>query len=545
MALDYFKAKEAGYSDEDIAAYYAQEKGVDYNKAIAAGYAPLEIIGGLGYGMDVTNPTTNWDAFTRGLERGVTGTTRGVGQVMTKVSGLERQAPGEDVVYDEMGNVISGGSAPSVQEVRTGETVKQADQRKELEYEIAKAQGNKVASYGGYIAGTLADPANIIGGLGTPTVKSLVKEGLITGGVQGFFDPLYGEADTYGTRAVNAAMGATGGGVIGAGFGKLLKKFGVIEKPEAPKVSDEIPTPSTKAMDDALNEPVTPKTGVEEPFTVPKQADEAAPAPVSQATPEDLAPPSLATPSFVPDPYTAKLPQGLSKAAPRYGRDVTGFQSDLDRALYIVRDSRGQRSKADAAYLNWVKQVTGIQDEGTIRRLGDDVLAHLKASGDVGNIPPSNLNIGSLRATVDQVGIPTPTSTITKPTAPYTGSVGTKLEAGINPESNAWNSLDNTSKNLYNMGRRFLEADLTGVKPRINPNEQLDAIRAVKSFAPDFKEKELPDLFKSYTKAMDDLYKVKGDDFEAPSLDKLLRQGLSDEDIAELINKGVFDGCTL
>lgn len=537
MAIDYFKAKQAGYSDEEIAQYIAQEKNVDYAAAIQAGYKPLEIIGGLDYGINVDKPITDWDAFTRGLERGITGTTRGVGQVMTKVSGLERQAPAEDIQYDPMGNVISGGTAPSVQEVRTGVNVEQADKQKELEYEIAKAQGSKAASYGGYIAGTLLDPANIITGLGQATVKSLATEGLIAGGVQGFFDPVYETEDTWGNRAVGAGMGAVTGGALGAGAGKLLKKFGFIEKDTPSVKADEVPEMSTKGAEDAINEPIIPK----------QEATVETPVVETPVAAADLTPPPLATPPIAPmanavDPYTATLPAGLSKAAPRYGRDVVGFNSDLDRALYIIRDSNGNRSKADAAYLNWVKKVTGIDDEATLRGLGDDVLAHLKATPDVGNIPPSNLAALRPQQAAPQA-IPVPE--IVKPTAPYQGSAGINLGNVIDPASNAWKVLDNPSKNLYNIGRRLLESDITGGKIKLTPVERMEAESFIKGIDPTLNELQRGEVVRSYAKVLDDLYSTKGADFQPPSLAKLMKQGIDEADMAELMAKGVFDGCDL
>jgi hypothetical protein len=481
------------------------------------------------FGVDTTKQITTGQAVTRGLERAVTGTTRGVGQVMTATSGLERTAPGEDAIYDEFGNVISGGTAPSVQEQATGETVKQADLRKEFEYELAKLQGNKAAAYTGYVLGTIADPANLIGGIGSATVRSIVAEGIIAGGVQGFFDPLYGQEDTFKNRAVGAAAGATGGAVLGLGLGKALKKLGWLEKEtptvkgkdgaDLPDVTDNV----AKEMDSKIAE-AAPTPKVEAPT---EQVDEVVPTP---SVTQDVTP---TVPTFL-DGYDATLPQGLNKAAPRYGRNVVGFESDLDRALYIIADG-AKRSAADQKYLDWAKTTTGIDDEATLRALGAQVRTVVKNTPDVGNIPRTNLTLPNA---------PVARAEIAMPTAPFAGTVD-KIGNSLNPESNAWVGLDNVSKNLYNIGRRFLDFDATGVKPRLLPLEQKQAYEVMKSIMPEMKANEMPDVFRSYAKVLDNLAEVRGNDFKAPSMEELMKNKISHEDFTELFNRGVFDGCAL
>lgn len=491
---------------------------------VPEGTNPDELLGSLGaqYGVDINKQITPLQAFERGVERGVTGTTRGVGQVMTKTSGQERVAPGEDIQYDAAGNVISGGTTPSVQEQRTKESVADADIRKEFEYELGKLQGNKFSSYAGYILGTIADPANLIGGLGKATVRTMAAEGVIAGGVQGFFDPNYSD-DTWSNRLISAAEGATGGGVIGGLLGKGMKKLGWIEKDAAKageKVADNITEDVggtvNKAMDDIMNPPKDET----------KLADEAIPA----ATPETKALDEV--PSTVnPEAYNATLPKDLQKSAPRYGRDVVSFASDLDRALYIVRDPL-KRSTRDADFMSWIKEVTGISDDMTIRRLGNEVKQHVKDTKDLGVIPPSNLSLN------------VPAKSIDLPTAPFSGVSG-KLDSGLNVDSNTWKSLDNVSQNLYNIGRKLLERDLTGMKAPISALEQKQAHDVMKAIDPSLKIDQMAEIFRGYAKAMDSLNKIKPDGWEAPSLGSFLKKGISHEDLTDLTAAGVFDGCPL
>lgn len=475
-------------------------------------------------GVDVTKQISTGEALSRGVERAVTGTTRGVGQVMTAVSGQERTAPGADAVYDEFGNIISTGTAPSVQEQATGETVKQADLRKEFEYELGKLQGNKAASYTGYVLGTLADPANLIGGLGTSTVRSIVTEGIIAGGVQGFFDPLYGSEDTMANRAVGAAAGATGGGVLGLGLGKALKKLGWLEK-ETPSVSgkagDEVSGVTdnvAKEMDSNIAEP-TPTPKVETPT---QAVDEVTPTPSTSA----------AADTAITDPYTAIFPKELGSPKPRAGKYELDFETDLDKALYII-GNRKTLSKADEKFVNWAMSVTGKTREEVLQAAA--ALRKLEAvvNDETGRVTVPKSNLFNFAPKV-----------IETPTAPFAGTTA-KLGNGLNPESNAWLGLDNVSKNLYNIGRRFLDYDATGIKPRLLPVEQKQAYDVMKAINPELKQNDMPDIFRSYAKVLDNLAEIKGKDFKAPSMEELMKNKLSHEDFTELFDRGVFDGCAL
>lgn len=90
------------------------------------------------------------------------------------------------------------------------------------------------------------------------------------------------------------------------------------------------------------------------------------------------------TPPAGPLPQSAAqsltLPKELAGAKPRYGYGSKLFQldfkSDLDKALYII--SQPKPSKADAAYLDLVKQATGLS-EAKARALGQTVRNRIKA----------------------------------------------------------------------------------------------------------------------------------------------------------------------
>ena len=488
---------------------------------VPVGTNPDELLGALGaqYGVDINKPITPMQAISRGIERGVTGTTRGVGQVMTKVSGQERVAPGEDIQVDPAGNVISGGTAPSVQEQRTKQSVADTDIRKELEYELGKLQGHSGAAMTGYAIGTVLDPANFIGGLGSATVKSLIAEGVITGGVQGFFDPNYSD-DTWGNRAISAGMGATGGGVLGGVFGKVFKKLGWIEG-EGAKAAGKVTEDVTGS--------VVGDTG--------KVMDEGIPTPKTETKAAETAPTTetkVEGTTTVTDPYTAKFdPKVQGSPKPRLGQYELDFESDLDKALYII-GNRKTLSKADQKFIDWIKEVTGITDENVIK----EAAAKLKKLKNVEVDKQNN------RAFIARSDLPELLPTIKQETAPFVGTAG-KLDAGINVNTNTWNALDNTSKNLYNIGRKLLEFDATGVKPKISAAEQKQAYDVLKGIDPNFKMDDMAGVFKGYAKAMDSLDKIRPEGWEAPSIQAILNNRISHEDFTDLFNAGFFDGCPI
>ena len=81
-----------------------------------------------------------------------------------------------------------------------------------------------------------------------------------------------------------------------------------------------------------------------------------------------------------PGPYVAaspKLPENLSAANPKSGSNSLNFDSDLDKALYILADP-GKKSVAEFDYMRWVKrQLPNMSDEA-IRLAGQAVRARVK-----------------------------------------------------------------------------------------------------------------------------------------------------------------------
>lgn len=73
-----------------------------------------------------------------------------------------------------------------------------------------------------------------------------------------------------------------------------------------------------------------------------------------------------------------RLPQGLTNAKPRYRDSEIGFNSDVDKALYIT--AQDNKSKADAAYRKFL--LDNGMDEATITAQGQAIKDAIKAKYD-------------------------------------------------------------------------------------------------------------------------------------------------------------------
>ena len=94
-------------------------------------------------------------------------------------------------------------------------------------------------------------------------------------------------------------------------------------------------------------------------------------------------------------PVQGVLPEGLSKAAPRYNGAELDFTSDVDRAIYIVANSKTS-SKAHAAYTKWLKDL-GVTDK-EIAEYGKNIKQYIKDNlGDGDFVPVPDMEVKILK----------------------------------------------------------------------------------------------------------------------------------------------------
>jgi hypothetical protein len=161
--------------------------------------------------QELYKPTySTGDIVTRGLERGITSSMRGIAQL----TGADQAVP-EASTYDVLGNITSN------QPVQGQLTPAEVDRQKQAELEFMRQQ-SPVTAYASQIAGNILDPVNLLPIGRIATAAQGAKNLAIAGGIGGFLEPVYNDE----SRAVNTALGVGFGGLLGAGAGTLAQRYG-------------------------------------------------------------------------------------------------------------------------------------------------------------------------------------------------------------------------------------------------------------------------------------------------------------------------------
>jgi hypothetical protein len=161
--------------------------------------------------QELYKPTyTTGEIISRGLERGITSSMRGLAQL----TGADQAVPTAES-YDILGNITS--NAP----VQGQANPSDIDKQKQAELEFMRQQ-SPVTSYASQIAGNILDPVNLLPIGRVANIAQGAKNLAIAGGISGFLEPTYGED----SRLINTAAGVGFGGVLGAGAGALAQRFG-------------------------------------------------------------------------------------------------------------------------------------------------------------------------------------------------------------------------------------------------------------------------------------------------------------------------------
>jgi hypothetical protein len=183
----------------------------------------LRLLSGEGFGTGET--------LARGFERGITSTLRGLSQFFGNDLDFYNRAFGY-----------------------------QTDQEKEQEFR-AMMDSNTGAAITGVLAGSIADPTNLIP-IGTAkNIKQFIGQGSAVGAVAGVLEPTY--EDEFGdSRVKNTLIGAGFGAAIGGAIGKLVSKgeaarTAAVESSGAPmRTADDI---AQEAVDIAPEPIITPE----------------------------------------------------------------------------------------------------------------------------------------------------------------------------------------------------------------------------------------------------------------------------------------------
>ena len=176
------------------------------------------------------------EAFLSNVERGVTASMRGAGQL------IRQAAPS---AFEQ---TVAPSSPEEVQPPQFTET---PDVERERQARMAR-EVRPVAGYGGLIAGVLLDPLNLIPVAKATNVARGIAGGATAGALAGTLEPTFQEFGD--SRLQNIAVGTAFGGAVGGLIGKFFGK-------ELDNISKGLRTTDEAAP--------TPVTAVEEPLTTP------------------------------------------------------------------------------------------------------------------------------------------------------------------------------------------------------------------------------------------------------------------------------------
>lgn len=176
------------------------------------------------------------EAFLSNVERGITASMRGAGQL------IRQAAP----------SAFEQTVAPSSpEEVQLPQFTETPDVERERQARMAR-EVRPVAGYGGLITGSVADPLNLIPVARATNVARGIAGGATAGALAGTLEPTFQEFGD--SRLQNIAVGTAFGGAVGGLIGKFFGK-------ELDNISKGLRTTDEAAP--------TPTTAVEEPLTTP------------------------------------------------------------------------------------------------------------------------------------------------------------------------------------------------------------------------------------------------------------------------------------
>lgn len=512
------KALEDGYSYTDIAEALAKQKKFDLVKARKDGYDDRTIAATLALGR----PITGGDAFFKNLEAGVVSDYAGLAQLAKPISeSLINTAAGETtgVVPEGYEDPLSWMAGTPVSPEAEATTEKNR-LRTELEARILADQ-RPGAAIGGRVLGALTSPINLLPIGTTATVGKTIASFAGAGAVGGAIDPVFEELGdkAYTTRLQNTAIGAAFGGALGslfvggkAAFNKIFTKKG----DEVVDVTEEV----TNGTAD-LTKPHFKYKGVDEegkPLFEQVGTRAVNPAPTKTAE-DDL----LEETQNIFDVTTLpKLAPYLSSGAPpRFGKSQIEFETDIDRAFYIVGRSDTKSASHDN-YVEFLKKSLNLSEEGVVK------LAKEVRKEQIGKLKLAQADLAFKNKPLDRLKL----------------SLSEKVENLINPVDKY---LDDSSKMMYNYGKTIPlnEAGKMVVSPTILKTEGFQRISAiVKQYVPEATDTRALMMVKGYQDMLDTVKKVDGRDFKARSFEDMLKNKEANKDMElKLRAAGEMDGC--
>jgi len=515
------KSLEAGYSYSEIAEGLAKVRNVDLAKSRAAGYDDRTIAATLALGR----PITASESFFKNLEQGLISDYAGLAQLAKPVSeglkkiGIDTSATEQTGIepegYSDPTSWMAGTPVSPEAEARTQKNAL----RNELEARIL-ADEKTGAAIAGRITGALTSPINLLPVGRVATTAEKVRGFGVAGALGGALDPVYEElGDTaITTRAENIALGAALGGVLGGVIGGGKAVIGRIFSKKGNELADVTDEVAQGTAD--LTKPHFKYKGVDEegkPLFEQVGTKATTPTPTRTAD-DDLI---EETQNVFDVTQLPKLPQYLSGSSPSFGKSSLSFETDLDKALYIVGRSDSKSTRHED-FVQYLQQSLGVPRDEVLRiarEARDEMVGSMKVSQrelGIRNLPQDSLKV-SLSKTLDNI---------------------------LNPVDK---NLDNFSKSVYNYGKTLPvnEAGKFVISPSILKSENFQKLSSsVRQYVPNASDADSLVMIKGYQDMMDKLKEIDGRNFKARSFEDMLKNKDMNEDLRiKLYNSGEFDGC--
>lgn len=210
-------------------------------------------------------------------------------------------------------------------------------------------------------------------------------------------------------------------------------------------------------------------------------------------------------------PRFADFDPTLAGAKPGFGNFVPVFESDLDKALFIINGN--SKSSAHERYTQFVQKALGITSPSEINRLSASVKKELgDAIKQAQKLGKTDLTFSTSK-TVDRL---------------------------LNPVQK---NLDNISKEVYNLwdGKSL---DSSGF-PSLGSVGTDKAMTLMKTIDPTFAGNKF-DAYRNtvaYRKYLDGMKNIKGSSFRPPSFEQFIKKGIDADDQLKMVEAGFFDGC--
>jgi len=531
MAFNVLEAKREGYTDAEIADYLATKSGFNISDARQEGYKDNEIISFLN-----KQNFSFGEAFMAGARA----------EAFSELTGAKQ---------------ILGGEL-------SDEQIAQENLARQASEERGFATG-----LGTFVGGLLNPSTLLPGSMLLKGAKGVAAAGAVGGAISGAVRPIYTEEDM--GRLSGAAVGGALGGGLGFGLGKLIEKFGAKKADEiinTGRVSDdgteivtdtatlrldentgdwtvtdnsaqladirrrmqtgEMVTPAEQYLLREAQDSLAPLTPEEVRifdiqqrvneggFTTPgelrilreyqagqKAATQDIPATNVHAT-GDAESLSVRLSNELTAPV---LPDDLAGAAPRYLQFVPDFESDLDKALYIVNGD--SKSKAHEKYVQFIRQQLGLASDAEINKLS------LAVKKELGQAVKEAQKLGQ--------------NTVSFKTS-------NAVDRLLNPVTK---HLDNLSKEVYNLwdGKALNSAGYPSLSAK-GVEKALNIMKAVDNKFSGAADDAYLNVV-GYRKYLDDMKELKGKGFNAPTFENFIKKGIDADDQIRMAEAGFFDGC--